>query len=81
MPACRSRLLRSYPNTLLSPALNRRGFSFARVIALPERLHRYTNIAADPEHIAEAKRFYGELFGLDLLMDLGWIATYGSKAK
>jgi predicted enzyme related to lactoylglutathione lyase len=40
-----------------------------------------TNIAADPEHIADAKRFYGELFGLDVQMDLGWIATYGSKAK
>jgi catechol 2,3-dioxygenase-like lactoylglutathione lyase family enzyme len=40
-----------------------------------------TNIAADPERIAEAKRFYGELLGLDVLMDLGWIATYGAKAK
>ncbi|MFM2420844.1 MAG: hypothetical protein RL385_5567 [Pseudomonadota bacterium] len=25
-----------------------------------------------------AKRFYHDVFGLDLLMDLGWIATYGS---
>jgi predicted enzyme related to lactoylglutathione lyase len=40
-----------------------------------------TNIAADPDHIAEAKRFYAEIFGLDVLMDLGWIATYGSKVK
>ncbi|QIG52533.1 glyoxalase [Nordella sp. HKS 07] len=40
-----------------------------------------TNIAADPERIAEAKRVYGEIFGLDVLMDLGWIATYGSNAK
>jgi catechol 2,3-dioxygenase-like lactoylglutathione lyase family enzyme len=40
-----------------------------------------TDIATDATHIAEAKRFYGEIFGLDLLMDLGWIATYGSKAK
>jgi hypothetical protein len=40
-----------------------------------------TNIAADPERIAEAKRFYGAIFGLDLLMDMGWIATYGSNAK
>jgi catechol 2,3-dioxygenase-like lactoylglutathione lyase family enzyme len=29
--------------------------------------------------IAEARRFYGEVLGLDLLMDLGWIATYGSS--
>ena len=25
-----------------------------------------------------AKRFYQDVLGLDLLMDLGWIATYGS---
>jgi catechol 2,3-dioxygenase-like lactoylglutathione lyase family enzyme len=37
------------------------------------------NIAApDP---AEAKRFYGKLLGLDVLMDQGWIATYGSSQK
>ncbi len=35
------------------------------------------NIAApDP---AEAKRFYGKLLGLEVLMDQGWIATYGSN--
>lgn len=27
----------------------------------------------------EAKRFYQDLLGLDLLMDMGWIATYGSS--
>lgn len=31
--------------------------------------------ARDP---AAAKRFYGDLLGLDVLMDMGWIATYGS---
>jgi len=31
---------------------------------------------SDPE---AAKRFYHDLLGLDLLMDLGWIATYGSQ--
>lgn len=30
---------------------------------------------------AQAERFYGEALGLDLLMDHGWIATYGSDAK
>src|SRR5215216_688938 len=25
-----------------------------------------------------AKRFYQELLGLDILMDMGWIVTYGS---
>jgi catechol 2,3-dioxygenase-like lactoylglutathione lyase family enzyme len=35
------------------------------------------NIAIeDPE---AARRFYGDLLGLDLLMDMGWIATYGSN--
>lgn len=28
-----------------------------------------------------AQRFYGDILGLDLLMDLGWIRTYGSKAR
>jgi catechol 2,3-dioxygenase-like lactoylglutathione lyase family enzyme len=30
---------------------------------------------------AAAKRFYHELLGLDLVMDFGWIATYGSHQK
>jgi catechol 2,3-dioxygenase-like lactoylglutathione lyase family enzyme len=29
--------------------------------------------------IDEAKRFYGDLLGLELLMDQGWIATYGAR--
>ncbi|RWC56873.1 VOC family protein [Mesorhizobium sp.] len=29
--------------------------------------------------VAAAKRFYQDVLGLDALMDLGWIATYGSK--
>src|SRR6478736_372250 len=38
-----------------------------------------TNIATpDP---AAAKRFYQDLLGLDVLMDLGWIATFGSREK
>jgi catechol 2,3-dioxygenase-like lactoylglutathione lyase family enzyme len=31
--------------------------------------------------ISAAKRFYGTALGLDLLMDHGWLATYGSAAK
>lgn len=38
-----------------------------------------TNIAA--EDLASAKRFYGDLLGLDVLMDHGWIVTYGSDAR
>ena len=34
--------------------------------------------APDP---SEAKRFYQDIFGLDVLMDMGWIATYGSGQK
>lgn len=34
--------------------------------------------AADP---GAAKRFYEELLGLDVLMDLGWVATYGSDQQ
>jgi catechol 2,3-dioxygenase-like lactoylglutathione lyase family enzyme len=35
----------------------------------------------DTRDIAAAKRFYGDVLGLDLLMDHGWIRTYGSSAK
>jgi len=31
--------------------------------------------------LAAARRFYGDALGLDVLMDLGWIATYGSGEK
>ncbi|WJI37273.1 MULTISPECIES: VOC family protein [Mesorhizobium] len=37
------------------------------------------NIAT--QDIAAAKRFYQDVLGLDVLMDLGWIATYGSEAE
>lgn len=33
------------------------------------------NIATD--NIAAARRFYADILGLDLMMDHGWIATYG----
>lgn len=31
--------------------------------------------------VAAAKRFYEDVLGLEPLMDLGWIATYGNKAS
>ena len=31
--------------------------------------------------INPAMRLYHDVLGLELLMDLGWIATYGSSAK
>jgi catechol 2,3-dioxygenase-like lactoylglutathione lyase family enzyme len=34
--------------------------------------------APDP---ALAKRFYQDILGLDVLMDMGWIATYGSRQR
>jgi catechol 2,3-dioxygenase-like lactoylglutathione lyase family enzyme len=37
------------------------------------------NIAAGD--IAAACQFYGEIFGLEVLMDHGWIQTYGSSAR
>jgi catechol 2,3-dioxygenase-like lactoylglutathione lyase family enzyme len=33
------------------------------------------------EDIASARRFYHDVLGLDLLMDHGWIATYGSNTE
>ena len=37
------------------------------------------NLAA--ADIAAARRFYGDVLGLDVLMDMGWIATYGSNEQ
>lgn len=37
------------------------------------------NVAATD--VAAAKRFYGDILGLDVVMDMGWIATYGSDEK
>jgi catechol 2,3-dioxygenase-like lactoylglutathione lyase family enzyme len=37
-----------------------------------------SNIAGDP---AAAKRFFQDVLGLDVLMDQGWIATYGSREQ
>lgn len=37
------------------------------------------NIAT--KDIAAARRFYGEVLGLDILMDHGWIVTYGNDAR
>ncbi|MEK0315758.1 VOC family protein [Cohnella sp. 56] len=31
--------------------------------------------------VTAAKRFYEEALGLELLMDHGWIATYGAEAR
>jgi len=37
------------------------------------------NIATN--EINAARRFYGEALGLDVLMDHGWLTTYGNSAK
>lgn len=36
------------------------------------------NVAGSPE---KAARFYGELLGLDIVMDMGWIRTYGADGQ
>ena len=33
------------------------------------------------KNFGDAKRFYGKVLGLKQLMNLGWIATYGSNTK
>jgi catechol 2,3-dioxygenase-like lactoylglutathione lyase family enzyme len=35
----------------------------------------------DTRDIAAAKRFYQDVLGLEVLMDHGWLTTYGSNAK
>jgi catechol 2,3-dioxygenase-like lactoylglutathione lyase family enzyme len=38
-----------------------------------------SNVAASD--VEKARVFYEEILGLEVLMDLGWIRTYGSSAK
>ena len=33
------------------------------------------------QQLGDAKRFYEKILGLEELMDLGWIATYGSNTR
>lgn len=35
----------------------------------------------DTQQIEAARSFYQEVLGLEVLMDLGWIVTYGSQEK
>lgn len=35
----------------------------------------------ETKKFAAVKRFYAGVLGLDVLMDMGWIVTYGSDAK
>jgi len=35
----------------------------------------------ETQDAAAAKRFYHDVLGLDVLMDQGWIATYGSEEQ
>lgn len=35
----------------------------------------------ETKKVSEAKRFYNGVLGLEILMDMGWIATYGSNKK
>lgn len=35
----------------------------------------------ETKKISAAKRFYEGVLGLETLMDMGWIATYGSNSK
>ena len=44
------------------------------------KVKRITSNIAAPD-VAAAKRFYHNVLGLDVMMDLGWIATYGSDQQ
>jgi catechol 2,3-dioxygenase-like lactoylglutathione lyase family enzyme len=35
----------------------------------------------ETQHVAEAERFYRDVLGLEVIMDHGWIATYGSGSE
>jgi catechol 2,3-dioxygenase-like lactoylglutathione lyase family enzyme len=34
----------------------------------------------ETQDIAAARRFYGDILGLEVIMDHGWLTTYGSEA-
>ena len=51
-------------------AKTKKSFTVKRIVA---------NIHA--EDLAAARRFYGSVFGLEPIMHLGWIVTYGSQHK
>lgn len=38
-----------------------------------------TNLAADK--VEAARAFYEDVFGLDVLMDMGWIVTFGAEER
>lgn len=38
-----------------------------------------TNVASGD--VEKARAFYGDILGLDVLMDMGWIVTYGSDQR
>ena len=44
------------------------------------KVKRIVSNVATPD-VDKAKAFYEEILGLKVLMDLGWIRTYGSSAK
>lgn len=44
------------------------------------KIKRIMSNTATPD-LDKAARFYGEILGLELLMDHGWFRTYGSDAK
>jgi catechol 2,3-dioxygenase-like lactoylglutathione lyase family enzyme len=44
------------------------------------KVRRITSNIGTPD-VAAAKRFYHDVLGLDVRMDLGWIATYGSDQR
>jgi catechol 2,3-dioxygenase-like lactoylglutathione lyase family enzyme len=44
------------------------------------KVKRIVSNVATPD-VDKASAFYEKIFGLEVLMDLGWIRTYGSSAK
>ena len=44
------------------------------------KVRRITSNIATPD-VTAAKRFYHDVLGLEVMMDLGWIATYGAHRQ
>jgi catechol 2,3-dioxygenase-like lactoylglutathione lyase family enzyme len=58
------------PRPILGPANSEAQMAVRRIVA---------NIAT--ADVAKAESFYGDVLGLDVIMDQGWIVTYGSDAQ
>ncbi|MBL8894757.1 MAG: VOC family protein [Rhizobiales bacterium] len=45
------------------------------------RIGSLVDVCSASRNVAKAKRLYEDVLGLEAILDLGWIVTYGNEAK